>query len=93
MAVVTGTFEEEVAADNPYRWFRFQESSGNNRHGSLIGSPSRVSGPVDWAISLSGSSQAVNGNITALGANIAAATFEVTIATADTRQQSGVTLY
>lgn len=86
MAVVTGTFEEEVATDNPYQWFRFQDSSGNNRHGSLIGSPSRVSGPVDRAISLNGSSQAVNSNITAFGANIAAATFEITIATADTRQ-------
>ena len=85
--MIAGNYVDEVMNDSPYQWLRFNEtsgstvldSSGNNRNGSLIGSVDSVVGPVDRAVSLSGSSQAVNANNTAFGSQIGSATFELLI--------------
>jgi len=86
------TYAEEVLADSPYVWLRFDEESGstvedhsgNNRDATIVGGLSRIDGPIGRAISGSGATnQYVNTGLD-LGTILNNSTVEFWIRTTDT---------
>lgn len=88
-------YADEVIADSPHQWLRFLEpsgstaddSSGNNNDGELLGSPTRVTGPVDSAVAFNGSSQALDTEVD-IGEDSADMSIEWWMRTEDTTNET-----